>query len=388
MKRRSCETPAKLNKPRRDAGYDLAMASTRDQPASEPASQPETKTEAPDSSTGALRYRRYNDSVGSTHNLVVGFVPQDSSVLEFGCATGYMSEVLVDRRGCRVTGIEIDPEAAAAAQAYCDRVIIGDAETLDLNAHLSGELFDAILFADFLEHLRDPRALLRRVRPLVADGGSVIASIPNVAHASVRLALLSGRFRYRQQGLLDESHLRFFTRDSIRDLFEQSGYVVTDWSRVTATVGESELADDARDAPAVEEFLARDPESTTYQFVVRAVPSHGTEQLTAVRAALDEASVELEQLRPLREELRQRTTELEAVRSEFEALRRAHEAQARHLISERLAFADQFESELEPLREEIEWRKGMEKELARLQESRSLRYTEPLRRIAAALRRR
>jgi SAM-dependent methyltransferase len=365
------------------------MASTRDQHASESATQStQSEPEAPDSPPAAFRYSRYNDSVGSTHNLVVGFVPQGSSVLEFGCATGYMSDVLVRRRGCRVTGIEIDPEAAAAARALCERVIIGDAETLDLEADLSGERFDATLFADFLEHLRDPGALLRRVHPLIADGGSVIASIPNVAHASVRLSLLSGRFRYRPQGLLDESHLRFFTRDSIRNLFEENGYVVTHWSRVTATVGESELAEDAHGAPQVEDYLARDPEASTYQFVVRAVPSHGIEQLAAVRSMLDEAGVELEQLRPLREELLQRTSELEAVRAEFEALRRAHEAQARHMVSERLAFADQFESEIEPLREEIEWRKGVEKQLLMLQESRSLRYTEPLRRIAAALRRR
>jgi O-antigen biosynthesis protein len=344
---------------------------TDDHRASEPAS-------AREPGAGAGKYTRFDDSSGSTHNRVVELVPDGSSVLEFGCATGYMSDVLVRRRGCRVTGIEVDPEAASAARAYCERVIIGDAETLDLEAHLNGALFEAILFADFLEHLRDPGTMLRRVRPLVADGGSVVASIPNVAHVSVRLALLAGRFRYRPQGLLDENHLRFFTRDSIRDLFEKSGYVVTHWSRVTATVGESELADDARDAPKVEELLARDPEATTYQFVVRAVPSHGTAQLAAVRAALDEAEVELEQLRPLREELRQRSSDLETVRAELEALRRAHEAQARHLISERLAFADQFESEIEPLREA----------LAILQESRSLRYTEPLRRIAAALRRR
>jgi 2-polyprenyl-3-methyl-5-hydroxy-6-metoxy-1,4-benzoquinol methylase len=366
------------------------VANLRDQRASEsPPKSAQAESEATDSPAAvpARKYVRYDDSVGSTHNLVVDFVPVGSSVLEFGCATGYMSEVLVDRRGCRVTGIEIDPEAAAAARAYCDRVIVGDAETLDLEAHLSGERFGAILFADFLEHLRDPGALLRRVSPLVADSGSVIASIPNVAHASVRLSLLSGRFRYRPQGLLDESHLRFFTRDSIRNLFEENGYVVTHWSRVTATVGDSELAEDARGAPPVEDYLARDPEAATYQFVLRAIPSGASVQLAAVRSMLDEARVELEQLRPLREELRQRTSELEAVRVEFDALRRAHEAQARHLISERLALADQFESEIQPLRDEIEWRKGMEKELGSLQESRSLRYTEPLRRIAAALRR-
>jgi methionine biosynthesis protein MetW len=361
------------------------VATTGDQRASEPAT-------APDTNIPRFKYTEYDDSPGSTHNRVVELVPEGSSVLEFGCATGYMSDVLTRRKGCRVTGIELDPEAAAEASSHCERVIVGDAETLDLDEHLGDERFDAVLFADILEHLRDPAALVRRVRPLVAEGGVVIASIPNVAHASVRLSLLAGRFRYRPQGLLDETHLRFFTRDSIRDLFEETGYVATHWFRVTATTGESELADDARGAPEVEEFLARDPEATTYQFVVRAVPSRASAQLAAERSLLDEAQAELEELRPLPQTLDQRARELEAVRAELEALRRAHEAQARHLVSERLAFADQFESEIEPLREEVEWRKGVmkvqEKELAELRESRSLRYTEPLRRIAGRLRRR
>src|SRR5207248_2616993 len=96
--------------------------------------------------------------------------------------------------------------------------LVGDAEELDLETELGGERFDAILFADVLEHLRDPAALLKRVRPLVAENGVVIASIPNVAHASVRLALLGGSFRYREWGLLDETHLRFFTRHGVEDL--------------------------------------------------------------------------------------------------------------------------------------------------------------------------
>jgi methionine biosynthesis protein MetW len=361
------------------------VATTGDQRASEPASAPET---------GAMgcKYTRFDDSPGSTHNQVVDLVPEGSSVLEFGCATGYMSEVLARRKGARVTGIELDPQAAVEASARCERVVVGDAETLDLDEHLGDERFDAVLFADVLEHLKDPATLLRRVRPFVADGGVVVASIPNVAHASVRLSLLAGRFRYRPQGLLDESHLRFFTRDSIRDLFEECGYVVTHWLRVTAPAEESVLAEDARGAPPVEEFLARDPEASTYQFVVRAVPSPASAQLAAARSLLDEARAELDELRPLRETLSERAAELEAVRRELEALRRAHEAQARHLVSERLAFADQFEGEIEPLREEVEWRKGVmkvqEKELAELRESRSLRYTEPLRRIAGRLRRR
>jgi chromosome segregation ATPase len=124
-----------------------------------------------------------------------------------------------------------------------------------------------------------------------------------------------------------------------------------------------------------------------------------TLQTTAARSALDEARVELEQLRPLREALSSQAGELEAARAELEAahaelnaLRQAREAQTRQLVSGRLAFAAQLESEAKPLRENVEWRKGVmeaqEKRLEMLQQSRSLRYTEPLRRIAAALRRR
>lgn len=104
-----------------------------------------------------------------------------------------------------------------------------------------------------------------------------------------------------------------------------------------------------------------------------------------VASTEDEAQAELSELRPTEERVRQ----LEA---ELDSLRRAHEAQARHLISERLAFADQFESEIKPLRDEVAWREDVMEELAKqlelLQQSRSLRYTEPLRRVAAALRRR
>src|SRR2546428_12775389 len=150
------------------------------------------------------RYTEFDESPGSTHNLVLGLVEPGSHVLEFGCGPGYRSRVLRDRLGATVVGVELNASAAELADEHCDRVLVGDAEELDLEAELGGERFDAILFADVLEHLRDPAALLRRVRRLVEDGGVVIASIPHVAHASVRLALLSGAFRYRQPGLLDE----------------------------------------------------------------------------------------------------------------------------------------------------------------------------------------
>ena len=169
-------------------------------------------------------------------------------------------------------------------------MIVGDAEKIDYAAELAGEEFDVVLFADVLEHLKEPGDVLRRVRPFVAENGSVIASIPNVAHGSVRLALLSGEFRYRDWGLLDDTHLRFFTRASIQDLFEETGYVVTHWMRQRLDLGETEIS--VPNVPdAVREWLASDPETTTYQFVLRALVSDTANQLQAMRN-------ELEELRP------------------------------------------------------------------------------------------
>jgi 2-polyprenyl-3-methyl-5-hydroxy-6-metoxy-1,4-benzoquinol methylase/uncharacterized coiled-coil protein SlyX len=224
--------------------------------------------------TADHKYQTFAEAPGSTHNLVVDLVPPNSRVLEFGCATGYMSEVLASRRGCSVVGIEVVPAAAEIARHRCEKVVVGDAETLDLREALGGDRFDAILFADVLEHLRDPAALLKRVQPFLAEGGSVIASIPNVAHGSVRLALLGGEFRYRELGLLDNTHLRFFTRESIQDLFEESGYLIAEWVRQRLSIDETEVA--VPSGPIVDaarSLLAGDAEATTYQFIVRAVPT-------------------------------------------------------------------------------------------------------------------
>jgi 2-polyprenyl-3-methyl-5-hydroxy-6-metoxy-1,4-benzoquinol methylase len=293
----------------------------------------------------AFRYTEFQDDPGSTHRKIVSLVPPETRVLEFGCATGYMSEVLKNELGCTVIGVEISPEAAELAEQHTERVIVGDAEKIDYAAELAGEEFDVVLFADVLEHLKRPGDVLRRVRPFVAENGSVIASIPNVAHGSVRLALLGGEFRYRDWGLLDETHLRFFTRASIQDLFEETGYVVTHWTRQRLDLGETEIS--VPNVPdAVREWLASDPETTTYQFVLRALVSDTANQLKAMRSELEElrphkdasaqlaaAREELGELRPLREEVA-------SLRAETEAVRRAHAVQGQRLVNERVAFAE------------------------------------------------
>jgi len=241
----------------------------------------------------ALKYIQFDDAPHSTHNLVVSFVPEGARVLEFGCATGYMSEVLSRRLGCSVTGIEISSDAGELARQHCKRVIVGDAETLDFAALFREEQFDVILFADVLEHLREPGALLARVAPLLASGGAIIASIPNIAHGSVRLALLNGEFQYHETGLLDNTHVRFFTRESIQALFEEAGYSIARWTRQQIGIDQTEI--EIPRLPALEsvyEWLAQDPEVTTYQFLVRAVPA-GCAESAEAPGELDETTFTL-----------------------------------------------------------------------------------------------
>jgi len=212
------------------------------------------------------------ENKNSSHTLIVELVGYDKHVLDVGCSTGYLAEVLL-KRGCRVTGIEIDPKAARRAEEYCERVMVGDVESLDLGEELDEGSFDVIIFGDVLEHLKDPLQALRRLESFLGPRGYVVASIPNIAHGSVRLALMQGKFRYHSLGLLDSTHLRFFTRESLEQLFKDAGFLITELRRTTRGIFDTEIEIDRE--MVTEEILDlvhRDPEGLTYQFVLTAQP--------------------------------------------------------------------------------------------------------------------
>lgn len=149
-------------------------------------------------------------------------VPEGSNVLDVGCHTGKFGAVL-KQKGCRVTGIEIDAAAAEQAKRRLDDLILADVEAVD-TFHNVSEKYDVILFLDILEHCLWPAEILSRVRQSLSTGGFVIASIPNIANWSTRLNLFFGRFDYERTGLMDETHLRFYTIKTARKLFETAGY--------------------------------------------------------------------------------------------------------------------------------------------------------------------
>lgn len=207
------------------------------------------------------------DDKNTSHALIAESVGHDKRVLDVGCAAGDFAEVLAGR-GCMVTGIEIDPEAARQAERYCERVLVGDVEHLDVESELDEGSFDVVIFGDVLEHLKNPLMTLKRLKPALRPEGYAVASIPNVAHGSIRLALLRGRFRYRSLGLLDETHLRFFTRESVEQLFEDAGFLITDLKRTSRGIfgTEVEIEEDEVSEETLR-LVREDPESFTYQFV-------------------------------------------------------------------------------------------------------------------------
>ncbi len=153
------------------------------------------------------------------------YVPEGSkTVLEVGCGEGYFGHELKELRPDReVWGIEIDPAAAEKARANLDKVLVGPVESfLD---ELPEGYFDCVVFNDVLEHLVDPELVLRKIRRNMSAGSAVVASIPNVRYFPVLFRLiLRKEWRYVDNGVLDRTHLRFFTDKSIREMFEGLGY--------------------------------------------------------------------------------------------------------------------------------------------------------------------
>ena len=144
-------------------------------------------------------------------------------VFEGGVSSGYFASVLV-RAGLRVDGHELDPEVADRARQVCETVYVGDLSTFDVE-ELEGP-YDVLLFGDTLEHLPDPAAVLRRLRTKLRPGGALIISVPNIANWFVRISLLAGRFNYADRGIMDRTHLRFFTVRTVAEMLADAGFEV------------------------------------------------------------------------------------------------------------------------------------------------------------------
>ena len=164
---------------------------------------------------------------GNVRREIESLLPESTRrVLEFGCAFGGTVRWLRSIRDVeRAVGIELMEEAASRAREVFDDVLVTDLARGEPD--LSGECFDLVLALDVLEHLPDPHAALRLARRHMAPGATLIVSLPNVAHHSIAVPLLlRGAWEYTDQGLLDRTHLRFFTRRSAINMIVEAGFEV------------------------------------------------------------------------------------------------------------------------------------------------------------------
>jgi len=219
-------------------------------------------------------YQLNFESENNSHVQIIKRVPPGSKVLEMGCATGFMSHYLKEELGCAVTGVDIDPEAVEKAQAHCDRVICADVEDQGWWSELNEERFDIITCADIIEHLKNPNLFLSTIRQYLMPEGLLLASIPNGAHASIRLELLGGELVYEDEGLLDRTHLHLFTLGAIRSLFSKSGYQLTELAYTFHDLPDPVIEQHLRKAglEASEKALAHlhTPEASAYQYLISA----------------------------------------------------------------------------------------------------------------------
>jgi methionine biosynthesis protein MetW len=208
----------------------------------------------------------------SATTKIVGLVPTGARVLDVGCSAGYLGEALKERRQARVWGIELDEtDAAKARKRGYEEVIAADLDLFNWE-DLGRNEFDVVVFADVLEHLKRPGDAIRGAAKRLAPDGMVIASIPNIAHLSIRVELMEGGFAYEKLGLLDDTHLKYFTKKTIEDLFTSAGLSIRHLEATVYDLPEDRVAERLRavgleTTPRFWETMNAD-EARAYQYVV------------------------------------------------------------------------------------------------------------------------
>ncbi len=209
------------------------------------------------------------DDKGSADYKILNSVKPNSVVLEFGCANGRMTRYLKEELNCTMYIVEFIKEDFDEAVNYAEKGVCGDILDLKWLKEFEGVEFDYILFADVLEHLYNPLLALESASKLLKDNGQILLSVPNIAHNSVIIDLIQNKFEYRNRGLLDNTHIRFFTYDSLMSLISDCGLVPVEKHSTNCQPKNSEFGNDYSQILAFSKHLENKKYGTVYQFVVK-----------------------------------------------------------------------------------------------------------------------
>ena len=210
-----------------------------------------------------------NDSL----SLLARRIGPGAFVLDLGMGTGGLGRYLAARQALTIDGVTLSADEAQRAGSTYRHVVVADLDSADLCQLFAGQRYDRIVCADVLEHLKNPERILQQCRQLLQPGGQLLTSVPNVAYCGLLAELIQGDFRYRPEGLLDNTHLRFFTRQSLQRFFAAYGWDILSSQTTTRDVLSSEFHGPFNLLPpAVSRHLLSLPDASTYQFICSLVP--------------------------------------------------------------------------------------------------------------------
>lgn len=212
--------------------------------------------------------RQISDGERSSLSVLCSFVAPQARVLDLGIGSGALGQRLWQELRCELDGVTINPDEKALASPWYRRIDLADLDRPGWELAFDDQSFDVIVCADVLEHLRRPEEVLSACRRLLRPEGTLLVSVPNVAYAGMVADLMHGNFEYGNEGLLDRTHLRFFTRSSFRQLLEAQGWTVERVETIDQPLHETEftLAFDTL-PPSVARHLLALPDAHAYQLV-------------------------------------------------------------------------------------------------------------------------
>ena len=206
-------------------------------------------------------------------SVLASLVHNQATVLDLGCGSGALGQHLSETRGCTLDGVTLSEAEATHARPHYRRVVVDNLESCDLVATFAGSHYDFIVCADVLEHLSRPEQVLAACRQLLQPEGRLLISVPNAGYTGLIAELLDGEFLYREEGLLDRTHLRFFTRRSLARFLGEQRWAIDSVDTIARELPDSEF-DAAFDRlpPSVARHLLGAPDALSYQFICMAHP--------------------------------------------------------------------------------------------------------------------
>lgn len=207
----------------------------------------------------------------NTIDWIANRIPDNSVVLEFGPANGRLTKYLHEIKKCRVDIVEIDEASGEMAAQYAEQAFLGK-DRGDIEKYYwlneNDRKYDFIIFSDVLEHLTRPDKVLERCKAVINEKGNIMVSVPNFSHNSVIIELFNDRFSYNQTGILDNTHVRFFTRSSFGEMAVKAGWMIIEERAKNIRVGETEIHNSYDDVPeSLKKELIHRPQGNVYQYM-------------------------------------------------------------------------------------------------------------------------